>query len=419
MSKTAAFWLLYALLLLGATLGGVEIAAWLATPAWPGYLLRPAPIGADSVAQWSEGMPDVTFATNSWLMRDRERSIDRPPGVSFRSVFIGDSFLEGGFTRAALPARIEGRLVGAGQEGIEAINLGVSGTSPVEYFYRIREVGLKLKPDAVVLTFYSGNDVVAEPFPKPSDPLPFLAELPRPSLLASVAPHTAWQAVNALNLSGAAKGGKYAPHEHEIITEALRKPPAEGLPMLVHLMHSYYFPELEERTIEEILARGGERFWSEFAPRRFDREYLQGWILAGLISMESGRQKLAMTKAAADAAVSRDDIAATLSWLAASDKLVRAHGAKFLVAVIPVATVDPDFVDFWRPWPRYYSYMLSGAAQHDAIVTALAKTKIPFVDLQQDLDGVRGTYRKTDLHWTERGHEVVAERLAREILALR
>jgi hypothetical protein len=32
---------------------------------------------------------------------------------------------------------------------------------------------------------------------------------------------------------------------------------------------------------------------------------------------------------------------------------------------------------------------------------------------------VRGTYRKSDLHWTERGHEVVAERLAQALLSLR
>jgi hypothetical protein len=35
------------------------------------------------------------------------------------------------------------------------------------------------------------------------------------------------------------------------------------------------------------------------------------------------------------------------------------------------------------------------------------------------LEGVRGTYRKSDLHWTERGHEVVAERLAQALLSLR
>src|SRR6202008_4102517 len=106
------------------------------------------------------------------------------------------------------------------------------------------------------------------------------------SILGGVAPHLTWQAVNALRLSGAARGGKYAPNEMETIAEALRRPPDEGLPILARLMHRYYFPELEEKRIHAILARGGERFWSEFRPRRFDREHLQGWILDGVISWE-------------------------------------------------------------------------------------------------------------------------------------
>lgn len=418
MKRRSLLWFLYSLVLVATTLGGAETVAWIATPSWPGYLLRPAPVGAFAIAQWAGGMPDITFAVNSWQMRDREHSLAKPPDVAFRTLFVGDSFLEGGFTRAALPQRVEGLLVEARQEDAEVINLGVAGTSPIEYFYRIREVALKLAPDAIVLVFYSGNDAVSQPFPKESDPEPFLAELPRPSMLANIAPHLAWQAVNAFRLSGAA-GGKYAPHEHEIIGEALRKPPAEGLPMLVKLMHEYYFPHLSEAAVREVLARGGDRFWSQFVPRRFDREYLQGWILDGLISMETTPQKLAMTKPEADAHLSRSDIEATMSWLAATDRLTRSHGVKLLVAVAPVSTVDPDFADFWQPWPRYYSVMLGGAAVHDAMVAALAGSGIRYVDLQDDLEGVRGSYRKSDMHWTELGHEVVAKRLAREVMSLR
>ncbi len=418
MKRRTTFWLAYGALLLVTLLAGIEAIAWVVTPAWPGYLLRPAPVGVDSVAQWSGGMPDVVFATNRWLMRDRERTVAKPANIAFRSLFVGDSFLEGGFTRAALPARVEGRLVGAGHDDIEAINLGVAGTSPIEYYYRIKALGLGLSPDAIVLTFYSGNDTVTDPFPGEHPSLPFVAELPRPSILGSVAPHATWQAVNALRLSGAAQGGKYAPNEHAIITEALARPRAEGLPMLAKLMHQYYFPALPESTIEEILARGGERFWEEFKPRRFDREYLQGWIIDGLISMETSTAKLPLTSAEADATVSGSEIEATMSWLAATDALVKAHGVKFLIAVIPVGTMDPDFADFWKPWPRYYAYTRHRAAIHRAMVAALVKSDIHFVDLARDLDGVRGTYRKTDLHWTEEGHEVVAARLAKELMAL-
>ena len=418
MRRRAAFWLAYGALLLVTLLAGIEGIAWLVTPAWPGYLLRPAPVGVDAVAQWSGGMPDVVFATNRWLMRDRERSVAKPANVAFRSLFVGDSFLEGGFTRAALPARVEGWLVGAGRDDIEAINLGVAGTSPIEYYYRIKELGLALSPDAVVLAFYSGNDTVTQPFPGDHPSLPFVAELPRPSILGAVAPHATWQVVNALRLSGAARGGKYAPNEHEVITDALARPRAEGLPILVKMMHQYYFPTLPESTIHEILARGGERFWEEFKPRRFDREYLQGWILDGLISMETSTAALPTTPAEADATVSPDEIKATMTWLAATDALLKARRVKLLVAVIPVGTMDPAFAEFWKPWPRYYSYTRQRAAIHRAMVKALGPSGIHFVDLADDLDGVRGTYRKTDLHWTEEGHEVVAARLAKEVMAL-
>lgn len=417
--RRSAFWIAYAALLTAIVTIGTEGIAWLLTPSWPGYMLRPAPVGVGAVAQWSAGMPDVTFAINGWQMRDRERTVAKPANVAFRSVFIGDSFLEGGFTRAALPARIEGRLVDARQEDVEAINLGVAGTSPIEYYYRTREVGLKLAPDAVVLMFYSGNDTISQSFASATSAKPFIAELPRPSLLGSVAPHTTWQAVNALRLSGAAQGGVYVPSEREIIADALARPRAEGLPLLVDLMHRHYFPKFERRTVEEILARGGDRFWSEFAPRRFDREYLQGWILQGLISLETSTQVLALTQADADTAVATADIAATMSWLTATEQMLRARGVKLLVGVIPVGTTDPDFVEFWKPWPRYFSYTLGRAAIHKAMVAALAKSDIRFVDLHQDLQGVAGTYRKTDLHWTERGHEVVAERMAKELIALR
>lgn len=419
MTRRTGFLVTYVCLLAVASVAGIEVAAWIATPAWPGYLLRPAAVSADAEAQWSRGMPEVVFATNSWQMRDRERSVTKPADIAFRTVFIGDSFLEGGFTRAPLPARIEGRLIEGGQQDVEAVNLGVAGTSPIEYYYRIKELGLALHPDAIVLTFYSGNDVVTEPFPGDHPPLPLVAELPRPSLLGAIAPHLDWQLVNALRLSGRAKGGKYAPNEHEVITAALAKPFAEGLPILVQMMHRYYFPDLPEARLTEILSRGGDRFWQEFKPKRFDREYLQGWFLDGLVSMETGTKPVPLTPEAADATVSPSQIKATMSWLEATNRLVKAHGVKFLVAVIPVGTTDADFVDFWKPWPRFYSYTLGRAAEHRAMIAALAKSDIPYIDLADDLEGERGTYRKSDLHWTEHGHEVVTARLAREVSALR
>src|SRR5690242_20970972 len=133
--KKGAFWLVYGVLLAGATLAGLEMVASLFVPPWPARMLRPMVPQASADPQ----------GYNSWGMRDRERSITRPSSIHLRSVFVGDSFLEGGFTRAALPARIEERLAAAGHTDIEAINLGVSATSPLQYYYRIKRVALDLE----------------------------------------------------------------------------------------------------------------------------------------------------------------------------------------------------------------------------------------------------------------------------------
>ena len=38
------------------------------------------------------------------------------------------------------------------------------------------------------------------------------------------------------------------------------------------------------------------------------------------------------------------------------------------------------------------------------------------IDLRDDLEGVRGTYRLTDGHWTELGTRIVADRVSRALL---
>jgi len=49
---------------------------------------------------------------------------------------------------------------------------------------------------------------------------------------------------------------------------------------------------------------------------------------------------------------------------------------------------------------------------------ALRQTGVPFIDLRDDLNGVPGTYRLTDGHWTELGTRLVANRVSRELLKM-
>jgi hypothetical protein len=109
----------------------------------------------------------------------------------------------------------------------------------------------------------------------------------------------------------------------------------------------------------------------------------------------------------------------TLSWLVAADRVAKENGVQLVVALIPVGTVDPAYVDFWRAWPKYFSTTLSADARHRRLAVKLRQTAVPFFDLREDLGGVAGTYRLTDGHWTERGTEIVAGRISRELMKLR
>jgi hypothetical protein len=400
------FWPLYIVLLLAATLAGSEAIASFLVPSWPARDIRPIAVTST---------PEIAY--NDWALRDRPRTFERPPGVRFRSVLVGDSFLEGAFVRAPLPAVVERDLAALGQTDAEAINFGVSATGPRQYHYRIRDIALQLRPDAIVLAFYAGNDFVGTPFggwlPAP------IAERPLPSLLGAAAPRTTWLAVNRLGLSEFGRNNKGIEGEFAQLNQWLDLPPAERLERIAGHMKRNYHPRLDEATIREILSRGDGRFWTAFARRPADREFLAGWLVSGMIDWETGQWTMPRDAGEADRLDGARMVDETLSWLVATERLAKQSGVPFVVCLIPVGTVDPAYVDFWRPWPRYFSTSLSADARHRRLAVALRQTGVPFFDLRDDLDGVTGTYRLTDGHWTERGTELVAARVTRALTKLR
>jgi hypothetical protein len=141
-----------------------------------------------------------------------------------------------------------------------------------------------------------------------------------------------------------------------------------------------------------------------------------GWMLYGLIDWETGAWPVPKDSMDADRMLDMDKIEKTLSWLTATRQLVEKSGAKFVVALAPTGIVDPDFVTFWEPWPRLRSFSVTQDARHRMLATLLERDGFNVVDLRKDLIGVRGTYRVADQHWNEKGHEIVAERLAKELL---
>jgi len=184
--RRVVFGSIFALLLCGTTLIGIEALASFFAPAWPARALRwTAPINPVSAAHEPyASRPWMAERFNSWGMRDKERSIAKDPAYRARAVAIGDSFAEASFARRSLPASVEAAL-----GGVEAIDLGISATGPPSYYYRLRDVGLELSPDVVLLFVYMGNDFVlpAEAFGASRVP-PLIGESEGESLLGAVMP---------------------------------------------------------------------------------------------------------------------------------------------------------------------------------------------------------------------------------------
>lgn len=118
---------------------------------------------------------DAAVAINSDGLRDREHSIQKPPGV-YRIAILGDSCVEalqvpldetfGARLARELPAcpAFRGRQV-------ETLNFGVSGYGTAQELLTLKSRVWKYRPDLVLLAFYSGNDVRNNYRPLEQDPM--------------------------------------------------------------------------------------------------------------------------------------------------------------------------------------------------------------------------------------------------------
>lgn len=418
--KKGFFWAIYSLVLAAATLVGLELVAFFLTPSWPAYELRPlaVPSGLERPIEAADGTQETIPFYNSWGMKDRERSFERPPGVRFRIAFDGDSFLEGMFSLEPLSQVVETQWAKAGVRDMEAVNLGVSATSPIQYYYRITSVALELHPDAILLMFYPGNDFIEESF-SPEATLPFIAERPEPSLLGDIAPHLTWQIVDRLGLSEIGRGVAGPKDEYNIMLEVMKKPRSERAALIATYLKKYYFPDKDETVMREILSRNDGSFWAPFERTDDKAEQLAGWIPAGVVRFETNSKKMPRNAVEAERLTDPTEIEPALSWLIATDELTKSKGIKLVIAVAPMASVDPSYVAFWKPWPHYLGWSLHEEVNRRRFLAALRSRGLAPIDLAEDLTGVDGTYRLADGHWTALGTSIVAKRIATELIKVR
>jgi len=414
--RRAVFGSIFALILCGMTLTVIEALASFFAPVWPARALRwSAPINPVSTAREPyASRPWMAEQFNSWGMRDKERSIAKDPAYRARAIVIGDSFVEASFARQSLPASVEAEL-----GGVEAINLGISATGPPGYYYRLRDVGLRLSPDIVLLFVYMGNDFVlpGEAFGASQVP-PLIGEAEGESLLGAVMPRARWLAKNRWPALEALWQRQPPPDEEARLRDISHQPRAVALRQLSEHVKVNYKPQLPLQTIEEVFARGDDRFWRDLEDQSADPEFLMGWTFDSLLVWETGTFPVTSNLAQARAVTSDAEIDATLSWIVATERLAASRGVGIKTFIVPVASVDPEYSEFWQPWPRSYGWNFICDDREERLVSSAAQIGLQLVRLREDLLGERGTYRKRDGHWTEKGQAIVARRVARELRSL-
>jgi hypothetical protein len=131
------------------------------------HFYRPDPLVGEVLIPGAEGWDRSENPTyvriNSLGMRDREHSVEKPPGV-FRIAVLGDSYaeakqvpLEAAFWSVA--ARALADCPARGGRTIEVLNFGVAGYGTTQELLMLEHRALRFRPDLVLLAFLTGNDV--------------------------------------------------------------------------------------------------------------------------------------------------------------------------------------------------------------------------------------------------------------------
>lgn len=416
--KGWVFGALFGVILIATSLVGIEVLSSFYVPTWPARAMNPRePAPVRVLPTPFKNQPWFADPDNSWGMRDSERTIDKPPGT-WRAIFVGDSFVDSRFTPLSLPAAVQQRMPPS--QKVEAINFGVPATDPRSYYFRIRDVAVELQPDAVLLFIYAGNDFMLPDKGYSIWPR-WVDESPGGALLGMVMPRTNWLVVNRLDLAAFFQSRiKAPPRDDEMLYAAIISPPEERQKRVISYVKTYVYPDMPEEQIAEILTRGDNRFFNIALPQKEgEQEYLLDWMFGTLMSWEARDFEVATSREDAARKAGKGYAEATFSWIEATERVLRKRGVPLSVFLVPTGSVDPDYAEFWKPWPRLYSWNYICDEWQTQLAAALRKASIRHVDLRPTLEGIPGTYRKMDGHWTQKGEALVADRVKAELEALR
>ena len=164
-------------------------------------------------------------------------------------------------------------------------------------------------------------------------------------------PRARWLAKNRWPALEALWQRQPPPDEEARLRDISHQPRAVALRQLSEHVKVNYKPQLPLQTLEEVFARGDDRFWRDLEDQSADPEFLMGWALDSLLVWETGTFPVPSNLAQARAITSDAEIDATLSWIVAMKRLAASRGVGIKTFIVPVASVDPEYSEFWQPWP--------------------------------------------------------------------
>ena len=339
---------------------------------------------------------------NSWGQRDNERARIPAPDI-YRIVFVGDSFLEEG-APIPLPLRTEEKLKATGMTNAEIINLGVSGTNPDEYYFRIKNIGLPLLPLKCVVFLYAGNDFIQKSNLFSVGGI--VATYPQDSLLYILGLRSLNHVISNEKrqfLQTWFKGEGLLEKEKKL-SEDFRN--SQNDAETEEALLSFLSPN-QQKQLKKSLHKAGQIDLHRFCDMlrhpddgRFRSYYLMtamayalGWPAPQFISDEY-----------------------TFRWVKAAFELCHHRDVDFTIVIIPDAfSVDSRMIEQWQPLANMKDYVRYTDDASNRFIIRAKDEGIDVVDLRDLLKINPGSYLNMDGHWSQHGVDVVAEFLAQRI----
>lgn len=306
---------------------------------------------------------------NQWAMRDRDRVLEKSPGV-FRIALLGDSLVEGPQVKAddVMNIRMEKLLQQKGYKDVEVLNFGVEGIGTTQEYLMYQEQIRRFHPDLVILAFVA-NDV--------------------------------------MNNSSTLQPKCYGIHTWYCPYYNLNS----GGDLVLQPVQTRYFNSLRSYLEEHsLLTYYIERSWARFVnytPYKWDGIYLAWQVYSGQPTPEWDRAWLVTEKV-----------------LARFKKDVEQDGAK-LVIMAPPQLYETDLN--WSDWfpkeegkipasfdSHVYNQSLSDIANRSHVSLEFLA---PYFQAYRDSHGLQPPYFSLpcDHHYSPLGHEVAAEAMVQKL----